>query len=270
MALGRSWPSCLFANFLLFLLAATAQGASAAKPLVLFDQGHGQHFVINQQGPLQLSNLAAVFAEQGATVRASTAPLTPKRLQAARALVISGPFKPFSRAEQDAIVNFLFAGGRLALMLHIPMPVNALINRLHLYASNGAIREETGLLKDEARDFLVSDLARHPLTRNLQNFAVYGCWALLNADAQARIIARTSAKAWVDLNRNGQRDAGDPQQVLGVAAVGSLGRGAYVVFGDDAIFQNQFLTNGNAQLARNLAAWLLAPSEASRQSRRRP
>jgi hypothetical protein len=29
-----------------------------------------------------------------------------------------------------------------------------------------------------------------------------------------------------------------------------------VVFGDDAIFQNEFLTKGNAVLARNLACWL--------------
>ena len=29
-----------------------------------------------------------------------------------------------------------------------------------------------------------------------------------------------------------------------------------MVFGDDAMFQNQFLTGGNLTLARNLVAWL--------------
>ncbi len=248
--------------FLALLLPAIQAGAAPPpRPVVLFDQGHGQHFVVEQDGPLQLSGLAEVFTSQGATVRTGAEPLTAQRLQDVRALVISGPFKGFSRAEQDAIVNFLFAGGRLALMLHIPMPVSNLLNRLHIYASNGAIREEKGLLAGKPMDFLVTDLASHPLTRGLDTIAVYGCWALLNADAQARIVARTSARAWVDLNRNGRRDPGDPQQVLGVVAVGRLGRGAYAVFGDDAMFQNQFLSGNNARLAKNLAAWLVHPPE---------
>ncbi len=244
-------------SLLLFLVPC----AHAAPPLVLFDQGHGQHFVIEETGPLQLARLAGIFAATGATVQSATTPLTTERLKDVRALVISGPFKPLSRSEQDAVINFLFDGGRLALMLHIPMPMTTLLNRLHLYASNGAIHEENDILHDQDRDFLVNDLSRHPLTRNLENFAAYGCWALLNANGQTRIIARTSARAWVDLNRNGQRDPADPQQALGVAAVGNLGRGRYVVFGDDAIFQNQFLTGNNEILAKNLAAWLLEPGK---------
>jgi hypothetical protein len=40
-----------------------------------------------------------------------------------------------------------------------------------------------------------------------------------------------------------------------------------VLFGDDAIFQNQFLTGGNAVLGKNLARWLAqpGPTEAGRQ-----
>jgi len=41
-----------------------------------------------------------------------------------------------------------------------------------------------------------------------------------------------------------------------VAVAGRSGKGRFVVFGDDAIFQNKFLTGDNLVLGRNLASWL--------------
>jgi hypothetical protein len=43
---------------------------------------------------------------------------------------------------------------------------------------------------------------------------------------------------------------------FGVVVSGDLGNGRFIVFGDDAIFQNKFLDNSNRQLAKNLARWL--------------
>ena len=36
-----------------------------APPVILFDQGHNQRFLINKEGPLQLTGLAGIFKEQG-------------------------------------------------------------------------------------------------------------------------------------------------------------------------------------------------------------
>jgi hypothetical protein len=43
---------------------------------------------------------------------------------------------------------------------------------------------------------------------------------------------------------------------VGVIVAGELGAGRFVVFGDDAIFQNKFLDEQNRRLAKNLARWL--------------
>ena len=51
----------------LLCLAVTAQGEAAQK--VLFDTGHGERFLIGEQGPLQLSGLAGTFQAAGAPRR---------------------------------------------------------------------------------------------------------------------------------------------------------------------------------------------------------
>ena len=39
---------------------------------------------------------------------------------------------------------------------------------------------------------------------------------------------------------------------------GEIGKGGYIVFGDDAIFQNEFLERYNGPFAKNMVKWLLA------------
>jgi hypothetical protein len=58
------------------------------------------------------------------------------------------------------------------------------------------------------------------------------------------------------LNRDGKFNSTDAQQSFGVAIAGTYGKGKYVVFGDDAIFQNVFLKGENMALGKNLARWL--------------
>lgn len=242
---------------LLFILVLSHPVCAGERPVVLFDQGHGQRFVIEQEGPLHLSRLAGMFEEKGGAVASGKETLFPPLLKNSAALVISGPFAPFAKTEIDAIVNWLFEGGNLALLLHIPMPVTDLLARLDVFASNGVIQERQNVLEKNDRDFQVVDLDPHPLLNGIQGFNTYGCWALLNAGDRVRIIARTSPQAWVDLNRNHVQDDADPSQALGTLVTGSFGKGNYVIFGDDAIVQNRFLENDNRRLAENLAAWLL-------------
>ena len=105
-------------------------------------------------------------------------------------------------------------------------------------------------------NFQVTRLENHPLFQGIQHFSLHGVWALLDTRTGVRSIARTSPCAWIDLNGNGQFDKGDARQSFAVAVAGEIGKGRYVVFGDDAVFQNKFLKEGNLTLARNLAAWL--------------
>jgi len=230
--------------------------AFASPPVVLFDEGHGQMFFVGQQGPLQLSDLAALFNQAGCEVRTSRAPLNDATLAGAAALVSSGPFAPFSAEEGEAVGRFLESGGRMAVLLHIGPPASGLLGQFGVSHSNGVLREHRDVLHDQPLDFWVSDLEPHPVFAGVERFALFGGWALVNDGAGARVIARTGPGAWVDLDRDEKQGAQDPAQAFGVAVAGERGKGGFVVFGDDAIFQNRYLEEYNGPLGRNLVRWL--------------
>jgi len=229
-----------------------------AAPRVWFDQGHAQAFKVERSGELQLSSLAGVFSEAGWEVRAGDTPLTSQLLKGTQALVISGPFKPFVASEIEAVLNFVRNGGRLAVMLHIGPPLAGLLEPLGVLHSNGAIQEQINLIDEDPLNFKAQMDQPHSLTAGLNSFSLYGSWALLAEGGQTEVLARSSEQSWIDLNGNRQRDAADAQQAFAVVVHGRLGQGAYLVFGDDAIFQNRFLHGGNLDLARNLASWMMA------------
>jgi hypothetical protein len=189
-------------------------------------------------------------------VKTSAGLITDEAVKGISVLVISGAFAPFNAAEIDAIIRFLDAGGKLCIMLHVPQPVAGLMSRLQVYASNGVIMEKENLIENEPKNFLITKMDQHAITKGIKKFAVHGGWALISDSKQGKIIARTGAQAWIDLNRDGKFNGTDARQSFGVAIAGTYGKGKYVVFGDDAIFQNIFLEGENMALGKNLVRWL--------------
>jgi len=247
-------PFLLVSLILLFAPAATV----LAKPMVLFDQGHGQLFLIERDGDFDLSRLAGVFRESGHNVTAAATPLTADLLAGIDALVLSGPFAPYTPQEIETIASFVGRGGALCIMLHIAPPFAPLLQRFGVEHSNGVIREQEGIIDNDPVNFQATRLADHRLFQGVRQFNLYGVWALHETRPDVQVIARTSPSAWIDLNRNGRLDLADAQQSFAVAVAGRSGSGRFVVFGDDAIFQNKFLIGDNLILGRNLAAWLAA------------
>lgn len=239
----------------LFLFLSLAAGKALAEPLILIDQSHDQRFVIEKEEPLQLSSFAAILKEEGYVVRSSAAPFTDELLAGVDAVVISGPFTPIEPLEAAALRRFLERGGRLALMLHIGSPFTELLHTLEVDFTNFVVGEQENIIENDPKNFQVKDLATHPLFGGIDHFSLYGGWALMNTAPSARIIARTSPNGWVDFNGDMKLSNGDVVQAFGVVACGEVGAGRFVVFGDDAIFQNKFLDASNRQLARNLARW---------------
>lgn len=237
----------LFVILWLGLLPLTAQ---ASGKIVLFDQAHGQKFTIDKGGRLDLTTLAHVFIEHKWTPRINDRPFTDATLHDVDAVVISGAFQTVAPAEVAVLKRFVERGGALCVMLHIGPPAAELLQAFGVAASNGVIREQG------STDFKVTKLTPHPLTRGIGRVAIYGGWALLNEAAQGVGIAATSPEAWVDLNGDKQFGAGDARQAFDVAVAGRHGAGRFAFFGDDAMFQNQFLRGDNAKLAGNLARWL--------------
>lgn len=240
-----------------FILTTPAHRAFAEEsPRVLFDQGHGQRFIVDKDGPLNLSGLARVFHDAGWQVAAADGQLTDDVLAQSDALIISGAFGSYSPEEIDRIVGYVEHGGRLAVMLHIGAPMADLLHRLEVDFSNRPISEQDNRINNDLRNFGVKNLSKHPLTADLEQFSVYGCWALMNTDNNSGIIAASSDRSWIDMDGNGTPSQGDAVQSFGVLVAGSRGKGRFAIFGDDAMFQNRFLDETNLRLAGNLAGWL--------------
>lgn len=244
------------------MLVGCLAAPAAAEQLVLFDQGHGQRFLIDGSDPLGLSGLAAEVRGQGLTPRSLSGEISPATLQGAVALVVSGPFRPFGAGELATLDTFLGRGGRLCLLLHIAEPVRPLLQRLGVAATTAPLRETDHLSDGNPLAFRVANLVAHPLTGGVGGFQVNGCWGLANLSPASRVLAWSGPRAWSDLNGDGRRGAEEPFSTMGVMVGGGLGKGEFLVLGDDAVFQNQYLTEGNRQLAKNLAAWFKAgPAE---------
>lgn len=248
--------------FTVLILAVSTVHAHAGTS-VLFDQGHGQLFFIERAGELDLSLLAGTFRDLGHSVSTSTGQLTDKIMEGVDVLVISGPFRPYSPEEIETVARFIERGGAVCLALHIAPPLSGLLNRFGIDFSNGVIHEGEGIIEGDSLNFSVTRLESHPLFQGIQQFTLHGVWALLDTRTGVRSIARTSSSAWIDLNRNGRFDQGDAQQSFAVAVAGEAGKGRFVVFGDDAVFQNKFLKEDNLILARNLVSWLAGSRQTS-------
>ena len=239
---------------LLFIMTAAVAHAG---PTVVFDQGHGQRFLVDREEGLNLSGLAALFREAGYNVGTTSAPLTSGSLKSADALVISGAFESISPAEIDAIVNHLYQGGTVAVMLHVAPPLTGLLHRLGVQHSYGVIKEQEQILGgNNPLDFRATCLTEHLLSQEIRSLSLYGAWALRENATGVQPVCRTSPSAWIDLNRNGILDQKDARKAFAVVVAGQVGSGRFVVFGDDALFQNKFLVGDNRTLGRNLARWL--------------
>ena len=259
MSRFRGVPILIFS--ILFLFSSTIP--AHARTVVMFDQGHGQRFLIERGGDLDLSLLAGTFRDLDHEVLTCAAPLTEKLLEGAGILLISGPFRPYSPEEIEVIHQFIERGGAVCITLHIAPPLSNLLIRLGVDHSNNVIHEEEGVIEGDPIRFSATRLESHPLFIGMRQFNLHGVWALLETRSGVRSVARTSPAAWIDLNGNGRFDQGDARQSFAVAVAGELGKGRFVVFGDDAIFQNKFMKEDNLTLARNLAAWLAGGGQAS-------
>lgn len=243
-------------SILICLLLLLPFSALADTPRLLFDQGHRQAFVIEKDGPLQLSRLANLFQQQGWHVEQSTATLTENSLAGIEALVISGAFSPLTADEIEAVLGYLRQGGKLAVMIHIGQPLLPLLHKLGVDVGSRVINEKPSQPNGKTIDFTVHNFKPHPLTQNLQSFAIYGGWPLRVFEQQGKSIASSSPHSWVDMNQDKKFSQGDLVSPFDVVISGEFGRGSFAIFADDAIFQNQFLRAGNKSLAENLGRWL--------------
>lgn len=254
----RNIIAIFIALLISFAISVVYVNAENEKPTVLFDQGHGQAFLIERTGELDLSGLAALFRDAGFQVNAGTKAISPKVLSETDSLIISGPFIPFSAEEIKAISDFIERGGFVAVMIHVPHPLIPLLEKLEVESINGVVNESENIIGGNQKDFFVNRLEKHPLTNGVRQFSTFGAWGLSTKQDNAKIIAKTGPKAWIDSDRDGKLSKADKIGNVGIIVSGAKGNGQFVIFGDDAIFQNRFLKDENLLLGKNLANWILS------------
>lgn len=245
-----------YVTLVIVLMFSSGAFGSGEPKTVLFDQGHGQRFLIQEKGELQLSDFAEVIAAQGVQVKPLVQEITKESLSDAAAVVISGAFVPLKQSEIDALSSFIEQGGRLAVMLHIGQPVADLLHHFDVDISNMVLHEQQNIIDRNDINFQVRDLTAHPLFSDTPHFSLYGGWAL-NPGLNVQSIARTSNQAWVDLDGDKKLSKSDVIDTFSVAVTKNAGAGKVLFFGDDAIFQNRFLDKNNRILAANLGKWLI-------------
>lgn len=241
--------------FVMVFLCAALATRNADAQTVLFDNSHGERFLIGEKGPLHLSGLVDLLQAAGAQVATLDQPISDASLAGADALVISGAFAPLTPGEIEAVSRFMKRGGKLAVMLHIAPPLSPLLDRLSVGYTNGVIRERENNLEEDAQKFRVTRFGNHQVVQGLDQISLHGAWGVINRDGSSRIIASTGPHAWIDLSGD-KIQKKENTATFGVAVAGEVGKGGFIVFGDDAIFQNKFMEQNNKALAINLASWL--------------
>ncbi len=247
---------CTLALVLAVFQAGCAGWPTPQTRVARFDASHGEIFSVFGASPLDYTEFGRMMNEAGFKVIEEGESLSPSSLASVRLLVIAGPTRPLEEAEVKAVNQFVLDGGRLLVLLHIAPPVARLTESFNIFVSNFVISEKDNSIAGQSQDFYVMRFAEHALADGLSRMAVYGTWGLL-AEDPAKVIAETSADAWVDLDRDGKVGAEEPRQAFGIIATAQPGQGRVVVVADDAPFATRFLAEAdNRVLAKNILQWL--------------
>ena len=231
------------------------QGSS--KKQAVFDMSHKEIFSPSAETEMGLSNFSKALSDHGYKLKINQQPLAAGTLNGAKLLVLAGPMTELTQEEQKAVTDFIKKGGSLLVMIHISQPVISLAEKFDIQPSISTVCDQANPVEDSPQDFYVSDFGDHPLGAKVERLAVFGTWALRTRDGSAAsIVARTSKKAWADLNQDRLLGEDEPQDSYGIVAVSDLGNGKVVFCADDAILINKFMEVGdNKRFGENLISW---------------
>jgi hypothetical protein len=174
-------------------------------------------------------------------------PLTPSET----ALVLI-PSLPPSRSDLEALKAYVENGGALILMNDFGAG-NAVLTGLGVEA-----RFDDRLLVDplfthrSRRLPRIVDLLGGPLAEGVETLVLNHA-TVISEDPGLRIVARSSLASFLDANKNGQRDPGEPQGPFTIAGLARVGVGRAVLISDPSIMVNGMLDLGdNRRFVRNV------------------
>lgn len=201
------------------------------------------------------SDVRGVASDEGAsvTVVGSTAEYDRVPPAETTAFVLS-PDREYDADDVEELREFVAAGGTLVVAEDVGPHGNELLAALGV-----AARVDGAPLRDE--EFYGSspafpeatEVSEHPLTAGVDQLTLnHGTAVEPNG---ATVLVRSSELAYLDTDRDGEVDRGEPIGAQPVAVTERVGDGRVVVVGDPSIFVNAMLERGgNRRFARNLVA----------------
>ena len=244
-----------------FALAVSLSGCnkskSGSKKQAMFDLSHREIFSPDLTSEMGLSSFKKDLTGSGYTIKANEKPIAAKILRDSDLLILAGPMTEFTVEEIEVITDFVKNGGNLLVFIHISQPVFALSEQFDIQPSLATICDTADPVQNSPQDFYITTFADHPLGIGIDKLAVFRTWGLrIREGGSANIVAKTSDKAWADLNQDLVLNEGEPQEAYGIIAISRFGDGRAVICADDAILINKFIKTGNnQQFGKNIISW---------------
>lgn len=235
--------------------ATSLDSTSTGKgPVVLFDLAHSEIFGPTNTTDVGQSAAVARMRKAGLRVVATHTAYTPEMLEDAAGVIISGNMRPLTESEISALQQYVNAGGVVLVTVHISAMADNIATRFGMGLSRVVLLTQHPSDGD-AKNITCTGVERDPLTKGVTSVKVLGAWAVAAPRPPSRVIVGTGPDTWLDLNGNKQLDSADIQGRFGMVAVNNVGKGTFIISGDDAVFANIALASkDNMQLFDNIVA----------------
>ena len=175
-------------------------------------------------------------------------------------LVLAAPSADFTGPEEQAITNFVQAGGGLMFLgvRNLNTHINTLIGQWGMQFNNTLI--ESPLQPSTPQNFPLTTFASHPALGSNPAFQVN--WGgSLTVTQGATVLGQTSAAEWESVSGQTTQQAGDPHGPFVIIAAAQPGAGPVLAMSDNAFddyilqYSPDFL---NINLFLSASAWLTA------------
>lgn len=223
-----------------------------SKPTVLVDYSHGEIFMPLDVRPYGYGKFNKLFENSGFELEILDKRVSEDRLKKAQVYLIAGSMEEFADSEIRAIEEFVRYGGKLIVLIHIYPVQKKLLDEFGVEVL-GVVAEENNL--GNPLDFTATRIEDSPITAGVEEVNFYGAWAI-SLDSAGKALVLTSDKAWVDYNRNGIKEEGEPTGTFSLVQLVKHGKGYVLVIADDAPLINRFVEQAdNLRLAENIIRW---------------
>ncbi|MCS6993168.1 MAG: GldG family protein [Anaerolineales bacterium] len=244
--------------------------------VIYFTIGHGENS-IEEPSDIAYTQAVATLRKKNYTVKTLDLRAEGKVPEDAQAVVVSGPQRPLTEPEAQALEAYLNNGGAVIVMYE-PQPLSRFENNpdplADVLAKWGITFDNNFVIDRNANpaSFAVSDInayPNHPITQRMAGFYSFYPTArslTLNTETPGVTLTRlviTNANAWgetnfasIDQNQVNQEAEDMPGPLtLAAAAENTTSKGRLVVFGDSEFAADALYVRGNGDIFINAVDW---------------